>query len=93
MENGKRVYLLILCKTGEEWELFSAKEPITSKSLMKTQKLLSDQELEIAINKIIPKFELIEDKWKTIKTIDGPIHLVDIKFELGLKYRIILSFI
>ena len=73
-------------KTGEEWELFSAKKPITGNSLMKTKKLLSDQELEIAINGIIlPSFELIEDKWKTIKTIDGPIHLVDIKFELGFK--------
>ncbi len=73
-------------KTGEEWELFSAKQPVTSKSLMKTKKLLSDQELEIAINGIIlPSFELIEDKWKTIETIDGPIHLVDIKFELGFK--------
>ena len=53
---------------------------------MKTKKLLSDQELEIAINGIIlPSFKLIEDKWKTIKTIDGPIHLADIKFELGFK--------
>ena len=73
-------------KTGEDWELFSAKQPMTSKSLMKTKKLLSDMELDIAINEIIlPSFELIEDKWKTIKTIDGPIHLVDIKFELGFK--------
>ena len=73
-------------KTGEEWELFSAKQPITSKSLMKTKKLLSDQELQLAINEIIiPSFELIEGKWKNIKTIDGPVHLVDIKFELGFK--------
>ena len=27
----------------------------------------------------------IEGKWKNIKTIDGPVHLVDIKFELGFK--------
>ena len=47
----------------EKSELFSAKQPITSKSLMKTKKLLSDQELQIAINEIIiPSFELIEGK-------------------------------
>ncbi len=73
-------------KTGEEWELFSAKKPITGNSLMKTKKLLSDEKLQIALNEIIlPSFKFIEEKWKNIKTIDGPIHLVDIKFELGFK--------
>ena len=48
--------------------------------------LLSDLEFDNAIhNIIIPSFEVIEKNWKEIETIDGPVHLVDIKFELGIK--------
>jgi len=71
---------------GKDWELFSAKEPIDGPCLMKTKKLLSDLEFDNAIhNIIIPSFEVIEKNWKEIETIDGPVHLVDIKFELGIK--------
>jgi len=80
------VYTDPFVKIDEEWELFSAKESIDGSSLMKTKKLLSDNELDIAINKIIiPSFKAIEKNWKDIETVDGPIQLVDIKFELGFK--------
>ena len=80
------VYTDPFVKIDEEWELFSAKESIDGSSLMKTKKLLSDNELDIAINKIIiPSFKVIEKNWKDIETVDGPIQLVDIKFELGFK--------
>lgn len=80
------VYTDPYVKTGKTWELFSAKNPILGSGLMKIEKLLTEEELNIAVKKIIiPSFEIIEKKWKTINTLDGIIHLVDIKFELGFK--------
>ena len=70
--------------TDDEWGLYSAKDPIKGEPLMTTEVLLRDSELETEINKIvIPAFEAIENSWKEIRTVDGPVHLVDIKFELG----------
>ena len=70
--------------TDDGWGLYSAKDPIKGEPLMTTEVLLRDSELETAINKIvIPAFEAIENSWKGIRTVDGPVHLVDIKFELG----------
>ena len=51
---------------------------------MNTKRLLNSQELDHALTRIvIPSFEAIEKNWKKVSTVDGPIHLVDIKFELG----------
>ena len=36
-------------------------------------------------NIILPSFLAIEKNWNEVDTVDGPIHLVDIKFELGIK--------
>ena len=71
-----------------QWELYSAKEPVKSKPLMITETLLNSHELDSAIYKIvIPAFEAIEKNWSEISTIDGPVHLVDIKFELGFRTK------
>ena len=66
---------------NHKWTLFSAKDPIEDNALMETKNLLNSQELGNAINRIvIPSFEAIEKNWKKVSTVDGPIHLVDIKF-------------
>ena len=89
LKNGKweeGVFTDPFVKVDQNWKLYSAKNPINNNELMETKKLLSDDDLNIAIHKIIlPSFEFIEKNWKKIETIDGPIHLVDIKFELGFK--------
>ena len=77
-------YILI----GDQWELYSAKDPIEGKALMNTPKLLKTNELNQAINNIVvPSFKALEKNWRRISTIDGPVHLVDIKFELGFRTR------
>ena len=63
----------------------SASETI-GQILIKIEKILSDQELNSVINKIIlPSFMAIENNWNNVDTVDGPVQLVDIKFELGIK--------
>ena len=75
-------------KIGDQWELYSAKDPIEGKALMNTPKLLKTNELNTAINNIIvPSFKALEKNWMAISTIDGPVHLVDIKFELGFRTK------
>ena len=89
LKNGiwkEGVYTDPYIKVGKSWELYSAKKPITDPPLMKIDKILSDQELNSVINKIIlPSFMAIENNWNKVDTVDGPVHLVDIKFELGIK--------
>ena len=71
-----------------KWTLFSAKDPIEDNALMETKNLLNSQELDYALTRIvIPSFEAIEKNWKKVSTVDGPIHLVDIKFELGFRSK------
>tara|TARA_R110000737_G_scaffold240807_1_gene252374 strand:- start:56 stop:985 length:930 start_codon:yes stop_codon:yes gene_type:complete len=73
---------------NHKWTLFSAKDPIEDNALMETESLLNSQELGNALNQIvIPSFEAIEKNWKKVSTVDGPIHLVDIKFELGFRAK------
>jgi phosphoribosylaminoimidazole-succinocarboxamide synthase len=89
LKNGiweEGVYTDPYIKVEKSWELYSAKKPITDSPLMKIEKILSDQELNSVINKIIlPSFMAIENNWNNVDTVDGPVHLVDIKFELGIK--------
>ena len=72
-----------------QWELYSAKDPIlATNTLMETGIVLNERELDSAINQIvIPAFEAIEESWKNISTSDGPVQLVDIKFELGFRSK------
>ena len=73
---------------NHKWTLFSAKDPIEDNALMETESLLNSRELGNALNRIvIPSFEAIEKNWKKVSTVDGPIHLVDIKFELGFRSK------
>ena len=73
---------------NHKWTLFSAKDPIEDNALMETKNLLNSQELDYALTRIvIPSFEAIEKNWKKVSTVDGPIHLVDIKFELGFRTK------
>jgi phosphoribosylaminoimidazole-succinocarboxamide synthase len=73
---------------NHKWILFSAKDPIEDNALMETESLLNSRELGNAINRIvIPSFEAIEKNWRKISTVDGPVHLVDIKFELGFRAK------
>jgi phosphoribosylaminoimidazole-succinocarboxamide synthase len=82
------VYTDPYIKIGNEWELYSAKAPIEGKPLMTTSILLNSREIESAINQIvIPAFEAIEESWKKVATSDGPVQLVDIKFELGFRSK------
>ena len=82
------VYTDPYIKIGDKWELYSAKDPISGKSLMSTPSLLNEEELNKAINNIvIPSFEALENNWMEISTVDGPVHLVDIKFELGFRTK------
>jgi len=75
-------------KIGDKWELYSAKDPIEGIPLMNTPNLLNTDELNTAINNIVvPSFEALEKNWMEISTVDGPIHLVDIKFELGFRTK------
>ena len=75
-------------KIGDQWELYSAKDPLSDKPLMITPNLLNSEELNKAINNIIvPSFEALENNWMEISTVDGPVHLVDIKFELGFRTK------
>jgi len=87
-EWAKGVYTDPYIKIGDLWDLYSAKEPVKGSPLMSASKLLNKNELNTAINIIIiPSFEALEKNWMKISTIDGPIHLVDIKFELGFRKR------
>ena len=72
-----------------QWELYSAKDPIlATNTLMETGTILNDREIDSAINQIvIPAFEAIEESWKNISTSDGPVQLVDLKFELGFRAK------
>ena len=82
------VYTDPYIKIGDQWELYSAKDPIAGKSLMSTPSLLNAEELNKAVNNIIvPSFEALENNWMKISTVDGPVHLVDIKFELGFRTK------
>ena len=82
------VYTDPYIKIGDEWELYSAKDPIEGKPLMTTSILLNSREIDSAINQIvIPAFEAIEESWKKVSTSDGPVNLVDIKFELGFRSK------
>ena len=73
---------------NHKWTLYSAKDPIENNALMNTKRLLNSQELDHALTRIvIPSFEAIEKNWKKVSTVDGPIHLVDIKFELGFRTK------
>ena len=82
------VYTDPYIKIGDQWELYSAKDPIAGKSLMSTPSLLNAEELNKAVNNIIvPSFEALEHNWMKISTVDGPVHLVDIKFELGFRTK------
>ena len=87
-EWAKGVYTDPYIKIGDHWDLYSAKEPVEGSPLMSASKLLNTDELNTAINNIVvPSFEALEKNWMKISTIDGPIHLVDIKFELGFRKR------
>ena len=80
------VYTDPYIKIDDVWKLFSAKNPIVGNALMNAPILLNKEELNTAINQIIiPSFESLEKNWMEISTIDGPVHLVDIKFELGFR--------
>jgi phosphoribosylaminoimidazole-succinocarboxamide synthase len=82
------VYTDPYVKIGDIWELFSAKDPVIGDALMRTPNLLNEEELNTAINDIvIPSFEALEKNWMEISTVDGPVHLVDIKFELGFRTK------
>jgi phosphoribosylaminoimidazole-succinocarboxamide synthase len=82
------VYTDPYIKIGDTWELFSAKDPIIGDALMSTPNLLNEEDLNTAINGIVvPGFEALEKNWMEISTVDGPIHLVDIKFELGFRTK------
>lgn len=91
LKNGKwdkGIYTDPYIKIGDQWELYSAKNPIKGKALMNTPILLNSNDLDTAIkNIVVPSFEALEKNWIEISTIDGPIHLVDIKFELGFRTK------
>ena len=56
LKNGiweEGVYTDPYIKVGKSWELYSAKNPITGSPLMKIEKILSDQDFNFVINKII----------------------------------------
>ena len=59
---------------NHKWTLFSAKDPIEDNALMETESLLNSRELGNATP-------------CCISTADGPVHLVDIKFELGFRAK------
>lgn len=87
-EWAKGVFTDPYIKISDQWELYSAKDPIEGKALMNTPNLLNSNDLNTAINNIIiPSFEALEKNWMKISTIDGPVHLVDIKFELGFRTK------
>ena len=66
------VYTDPYIKLGDQWELYSAKDPIKGKALMTSKVLLNPQEIDSAINKIvIPSFKAIEKSWKNISTSDS----------------------
>ena len=82
------VYTDPYVKIGDKWDLFSAKDPVIGDALMRTPNLLNEEELNTAINDIvIPSFEALEKNWMEVSTVDGPVHLVDIKFELGFRTK------
>ena len=82
------VYTDPYIKIGDQWELYSAKDPIEGEALMTTGILLNSREIDSGINQIvIPAFKAIEKSWKNISTSDGPVQLVDIKFELGFQSK------
>ena len=82
------VYTDPFIKLGDQWELYSAKDPVKGEALMTTRILLNSREIDNAINQIvIPAFKAIEKSWKNISTRDGPVELVDIKFELGFRSK------
>ena len=91
LKNGKwakGVYTDPYIKIGDQWELYSAKDPIEGKALMNTPILLNSDDLNTAIkNIVVPSFEALEKNWLKISTVDGPVHLVDIKFELGFRTK------
>ncbi len=67
------------------WTLFSAKVPSSeAKPLMQTPALLDSEALASLEQDIMLRtFEVLEEAWSTIETVDGPVALVDMKIEVG----------
>lgn len=70
---------------GNVWKLYSAKAPSNdSPLLMEIKPELSTEEVDELIKTItIPVFEILEEAWQKIETVDGPVALVDMKIEVG----------
>lgn len=71
---------------GEDiWSIHPPKVPVDeSNPLMTIDPVLSQEELQTLINKImIPTFTALEEAWAKISTEHGPVALVDMKIEVG----------
>ncbi|MEM7047566.1 MAG: phosphoribosylaminoimidazolesuccinocarboxamide synthase [Pseudomonadota bacterium] len=73
---------------ADGWHLYSAKAPIKGTPLMTIAPVLKADELRQIIDQIVlPAFLALEEAWGQIETTYGPVHLVDIKFEMGRRAR------
>ena len=69
----------------QQWTVYPAKETLSqSQPLMQIKPLCTPAEYHEIINSLmIPAFLALEEAWKKIETIHGPVTLVDLKLEVG----------
>lgn len=70
---------------GNQWYLYPNKKRFTKENhLIDIDPLLGmDDLIECIDGLLIPCFEAIEEAWKGVETKHGPVHLVDMKIEIG----------
>lgn len=72
---------------SDRWSLHPAKAPVRSGP----ECLVIDAQITPASQEIIvetllqPAFECLEEAWRRIETVDGPVILADCKFEVGIR--------
>lgn len=73
--------------TAEGWTLHPAKKPLTPGpgGLTIAAPITPEQDTVIVETVLKPAFLILESAWRQIETPDGPIELIDCKFEVGIR--------
>lgn len=73
-------------REGNEWHFYPGKDPSQNGPLLSMAAPYDNQAIDNIIKTIIePSFLALEKAWLHIETTHGPVHLADIKFEVGMR--------
>ncbi len=72
---------------GDRWHLHPAKAPFVPGATYHDVPAVVSAEASTAIDEtiLLPAFRALEDAWHSIETVEGPVALVDCKFEVGIR--------